>query len=167
MVKFKAGGFTLIELMIVVAIIGVLAAVAMPAYQTYTYKAQMSEVILAGSACRTSISEVFQTAASSPGAGNWGCESASSTSKFVNKVSTADNGSVRVQPVVGGNGFKTASGLAATDYLYMNPVNSAGAAAVVGSSINGWKCGATTAPMKKLLPGSCSDTVTAAGSYTP
>ena len=52
-------GFTLIELMIVVAIIGILAAVALPAYQDYTKRAKMSEVILAASACRTSITEVY------------------------------------------------------------------------------------------------------------
>ena len=53
-------GFTLIELMIVVAIIGILAAVALPAYQDYTERAKMSEVVLAASACRTTITEVIQ-----------------------------------------------------------------------------------------------------------
>ena len=60
-------GFTLIELMIVVAIIGILAAVALPAYQDYTIRAKMSEVILAMSACRTSITEVYQSGGSAAG----------------------------------------------------------------------------------------------------
>ena len=57
MKRNNADGFTLIELMIVVAIIGILAAVAIPAYQDYTARAKMSEVILAGSACRTTITK--------------------------------------------------------------------------------------------------------------
>src|SRR5436190_9410731 len=73
-------GFTLIELMIVVAIIGILAAVALPAYQTYTIKAKVSEAILATSQCRTAVSEVYQTAAAgiTVGANGWGCEANSS-----------------------------------------------------------------------------------------
>ena len=74
-------GFTLIELMIVVAIIGILAAVALPAYQDYTVRAKMSEVMLAASACRTSITEIYQSGGTPPGAGSWGCEGA--TSKYV------------------------------------------------------------------------------------
>src|SRR5262245_5447767 len=87
-------GFTLIELMIVVAIIGILAAVALPAYQDYTVRAKMSEVMLAASACRTSITEIYQSGGSAPGAGNWGCETASS--KYVAGIATDANGKVSV-----------------------------------------------------------------------
>ena len=54
-------GFTLIELMIVVAIIGILAAVALPAYQDYTVRSKVSEAVIAGSSVKGLLSEAFQT----------------------------------------------------------------------------------------------------------
>jgi type IV pilus assembly protein PilA len=53
-------GFTLIELMIVVAIIGILAAVALPAYQDYTVRAKASELLLAAGSARTCVTEAYQ-----------------------------------------------------------------------------------------------------------
>jgi type IV pilus assembly protein PilA len=66
-------GFTLIELMIVVAIIGILAAVALPAYQDYTIRARVSEAVLATSQCRTAVSEIYQTGTAAMAADGWGC----------------------------------------------------------------------------------------------
>jgi type IV pilus assembly protein PilA len=60
-------GFTLIELMIVVAIIGILAAIAIPAYQDYTARSQMSEAMSLASGVRASVTEVYQTTGTFPG----------------------------------------------------------------------------------------------------
>ena len=78
-------GFTLIELMIVVAIIGILAAVALPAYQDYTIRAKVSELLLAASSQRTTLSEKFQTdPANTTGFG------VGATIAVVGKIATAD-----------------------------------------------------------------------------
>jgi len=148
-------GFTLIELMIVVAIIGILAAVALPAYQDYTVRAKVSEVLLAMSACRTSITEVYQTGGTPPGASNWGCESGN-TSKYVASIVTDDNG--KVTSTITGISATVNGGIVTLVPLVVNATTPATVALNMGEGLFGWRCGNTTdgtTLAAKYLPGSC------------
>ena len=145
-------GFTLIELMIVVAIIGILAAVALPAYKDYTIKAKVAEVVLAASQCRTSVSEVYQTApaGTAPGADGWGCETSTGT-KYVSAVNTDANGVITVTASA-----DTGLGAAAGKKISLTPYNGAATAKVadIPVQISSFKC-ATVDMDAKYLPGSC------------
>lgn len=154
-------GFTLIELMIVVAIIGILAAVALPAYQDYTIRAKMSEVILAASACRTSITEVYQTGGTPPGANGWGCENtAGGASKYVNLVQTDVNGIITVTIGGGLNSAFVDGHLVTLAPLIGTGGNFtlANSTTNMGEGVNAWRCGNSndgTNLLAKYLPGSC------------
>ncbi|OAM33210.1 prepilin-type N-terminal cleavage/methylation domain-containing protein [Eikenella sp. NML03-A-027] len=108
MLKQVQKGFTLIELMIVIAIIGILAALALPAYQDYTIRAKMGEVVLAGSTCRTTIQEAADSGLrAAPAANGWGCGETGAgggaggatvaSSQYVKGITTDANGVITVE----------------------------------------------------------------------
>jgi type IV pilus assembly protein PilA len=94
----KQQGFTLIELMIVVAIIGILAAIAIPAYQDYTIRAQVSEGINLASGAKAAIAEYFMDSGALPGSnGEAGLEAAANINgNYVQSVTVGANGVVTV-----------------------------------------------------------------------
>ena len=164
-------GFTLIELMIVVAIIGILAAVALPAYQDYTARAKVSEVVLAASQCRTAITEASQTGfAENAVANGFGCgETVAATaggkvtphSQYVESVNTTAAGVITVVA-------RDISQLGKNKTLEFTPYSDAdlktamtaegfNRKSLINGGIKGWKCAApaTGGIEAKYLPASC------------
>ncbi len=138
----KQQGFTLIELMIVVAIIGILAAIALPAYQDYTNRAKASEIVLAASAARTCATEIVQSVGSL-GASVTSCSEGFTSTQYVASL-TVDNTGPGSAPRVFAQGEPSQFGGTAVTVTLQ--------ASGSGANISGWSC---TGSPARWMPGSC------------
>lgn len=137
-------GFTLIELMIVIAIIAILAAIAIPAYQDYTTRSKISELVVAADACKTSVAEYFQSKASLPATiSAAGCSN--NSTQYVASLGVTNG----VITVTGKTGTGHLPAAAAGDFVLTPTVTTTDAPLA-------WQCNtaATTIP-KKFLPATC------------
>ena len=151
-------GFTLIELMIVLAIIGILGAIALPQYQDYTVRTKVSEMLLAATSCKTAVTETVTTASQADVSALLPKACETQSSQYVSSVTADANG---VITVVGNAATLRGSTSGTANAISLTPLQT-GSTKLVGAtdggkSISSWTCGpaATNGLELKYLPSSC------------
>jgi type IV pilus assembly protein PilA len=141
----RQSGFTLIELMIVVAIIGILGAIAIPAYQDFTVRSKITEMISGAGACKTSVSEYYQAQGLFPTSARAGCADAGTLNAAAPTVD--DNTGVITVEAAGKLNTQLVGNSSGTS-LKFTPV-------ITAAAITGWDCKTGTTVSAKFLPASC------------
>ena len=139
-------GFTLIELMIVVAIIGILAAIAIPAYQDYTIRSKVTELVNAAGVCKTSIAEYYQAKGGMPASASVG--GCSDVGTVNSKNPTFDGTDTILVDAQGGLAAQLGANV-----TYGLQAKCAGGC--TGPAITEWDCKSKTNILPKYLPASC------------
>ncbi|MEY4507826.1 MAG: Fimbrial protein precursor [Pseudomonadota bacterium] len=154
----KQQGLTLIELMIVIAVIGILGALALPTYQDYTVRAKVSEMLLAANGCKTAVNEAVNASSEADVSAALPKVCDSQTSKYVSKVSVDGNGVITVvgqHEALRGDTSSTANAITLTPLQTAEtPLNGSTDG---GKTISGWRCGPASSNglPGKYLPTSC------------
>ena len=153
--KSAQAGLTIVELIIVTAIIGILASILMPSVRGYQARAKVSEAILALGSCRNAITDIYLSGSDIPAADSWGCE-AEKPSRFVERIRVTDEGTVRLTL-----GNEIGDGRLAIHDITLIPLNGVGnpmSENDLGTPVRRWRCGAAadgTDVKPDFLPGSC------------
>ena len=148
----RSSGFTLIELMIVVAIIGILAAIAIPAYQDYTVRAKVTELINMAAVCKTSVGEYYQSKSKMPPTtAEAGCPDTQTANA---KTPTITDGAIEVQ-ADGGLRVQLVAAGSGTALVFTPMCGTPATPACPGSGIALWDCKLATTIRPKYLPVEC------------
>jgi type IV pilus assembly protein PilA len=153
--RAQQSGFTLIEVMIVSAIIGIVASVVMPEIRGYTARSKVAEAMLMLTNCRNIVQEVYLSGSDVPGADNWGCEQ-EHPSRYVERIRTSDEGIVLLTL-----GSEIGDLRLSIHVITLAPLNAVGNVmgdADVGTAVRRWRCGAAadgTDVHPNLLPSTC------------